>query len=103
MSHKLISGTIRNKIGFLNRFKHIANNVPAAAEYVRPACLPTAHVPHGQRCWTAGWGFRKFGKTVWGYYQGSNLARYLQEASVNVFSNEYCEANSQYILANSIS
>ena len=30
---------IRDKI-VLNQFKHIANNVPAAAEYVRPACLP---------------------------------------------------------------
>ena len=83
--------------------QHIANNVPAAAEYVRPACLPTAHVPHGQRCWIAGWGYRKFGQSVWGYWQGSNLARYLQEASVNVFSNDYCAANSQYIIANNVS
>ena len=77
--------------------KTIHNQARAAAEYVRPACLPTTHVEHGARCWIAGWGYTKYDPD--GSPKGSALSRFLKEAAVNVFSNDYCKENSYLKLA----
>ena len=80
--------------------KTIHDHFPEAAEYVRPVCLPTTHIEHGARCWIAGWGYTKYTmENEFGRPQGSALSRFLKEAAVNVFSNEYCKNNSYLKLA----
>lgn len=69
--------------------------------FIKSACLPSSPIADmaGKRCWIAGWGYTKFGPTQWGGLQGSKLAPVLQEAGINVFSNEYCRDHSHHILA----
>jgi len=73
------------------------------AGYVKPACLPSvamdAEDPYaGQHCWIAGWGYTRFGETWWGGVGGSRLASILQEAGINIFSNQYCAEKSHMTL-----
>lgn len=64
----------------------------ARRETAAPACLPPAGytVPHGTRCWTAGWGIMSNGRA----------ADVLQEVDLKVISDEQCEKtkNSGYLV-----
>jgi len=76
--------------------------------YVKPACLPSidlmeAQDPYaGKHCWIAGWGYTRFGETWWGGVGGSKLAAILQEAGINIFSNQYCAEHSHMTLVDNI-
>jgi len=79
---------------------------PDVGAYVKPACLPNPDdFPEqqndhfaGKHCWIAGWGYTRFGETWWGM-GGSKLASIVQEAGINVFSNDYCVAHSHMTAA----
>ena len=55
--------------------------------YFKAACLPTKEVTHGDACWVAGWGTTSY---------GGELSNELLSAGVNIFSHEYCIANTLY-------
>jgi hypothetical protein len=54
---------------------------------IQVACLPTAEVTHGDACWVAGWGTTSY---------GGDTSNALQSVGVNIFSQEYCIANTLY-------
>jgi len=83
------------------------SQLPASIGYVKPACLPSvaqdAQDPFaGQHCWIAGWGYTRFGETWWGGVGGSRLASTLQEAGINIFSNQYCADHSHMTLVDKL-
>jgi hypothetical protein len=83
------------------------SQLPASVGYVKPACLPSvamdAQDPFaGQHCWIAGWGYTRFGETWWGGVGGSRLASTLQEAGINIFSNQYCADHSHMTLVDKL-
>ena len=55
------------------------------ASSVARVCMPSAPAEHGDACWVAGWGTMSF---------GGESADILQSVGVNIFSNDYCIANS---------
>ena len=64
----------------------IATGGGIAAGIVDIACLPTSEVVGGEACWVAGWGTTE--------YQG-NVSDLLLSIGVNIFSQEYCIANTE--------
>ena len=62
-----------------------------ASNTVQAACLAQAEPTHGRACWVAGWGATS---------EGGSSATILQEVGVNVFSDDYCLANTDQNGAN---
>jgi len=60
------------------------NNKPLGC--YQKACLPEAgeDIPAGKACFVSGWGTTKKGG-------GGNVAQFLQQVAVNVFSDQYCQ------------
>ena len=58
-----------------------------AAGKVAAACMPCMDYVPGDACWVAGWGTLE---------QGGNTPSKLQSVGVNLFSQEYCAANTLY-------
>ena len=54
---------------------------------INAACLPSEPALHGDACWVAGWGKLS---------QGGQTASILQETGLNIFSRDYCMANTNY-------
>ena len=54
---------------------------------INAACLPSEPALHGDACWVAGWGKLS---------QGGQGASTLQETGLNIFSRDYCLANTNY-------
>lgn len=65
----------------------IFNKAAQTGATLQQACLPTSNVVGGEACWVAGWGTTS--------YMG-NTSNDLMSAGVNVFSQEYCIANTVY-------
>ena len=58
-----------------------------AAGKVAAACMPCGDFVSGDACWVAGWGTTS---------QGGNTPSKLQSVGVNLFSQDYCAANTLY-------
>ena len=54
---------------------------------INAACLPTEPAVHGDACWVAGWGRLS---------HGGEYPSVMQETGLNIFSREYCLANTNY-------
>lgn len=64
------------------------NELDIGKSVVKAACLPETPVPHGTRCWVAGWGYTSTEDLMSGDF--SKLPEKLQEAPMHKLSAEYC-------------